>query len=71
MTRAALRRKIHRRVAQRGLSLRGFVATLGLPDYWSATLCQFLKHDHVRPSPVLLRALGYQRVDSEQYEVIR
>ena len=71
MTRAALRRTIHRRVTQQGLSLRGFVATLGLRPYWSATLCQFLKHEHVRPSPHLLKALGYQRVDSEQYEVIR
>lgn len=64
MTREQLRRHALSRIERSHLSLRGFARQQRTN---AGHLCQFLKHGE-RPTPAVLKALGYRRIEAECYE---
>lgn len=68
MTRHELRRTVQIRVKLSGLSYRGFVRDLGLPEGSTTHFIRFIGGG--KPMPSMLKALGYRRVKAESYEEI-
>lgn len=67
MTRQQIRKATKERIAGRGVGLRCFALEIGCD---AGHLCHFLKHG-TKPSPAVVAALGYRRVEREIYEAQR
>lgn len=66
MTRNQLRRTVTRRLKAGQCSLRGLLRTVGLHHGHTTDLSAFLRGEKA-PTPALLKALGYRRVQAESY----